>query len=259
MSGDEEKSDGGKSAMTSLMLDLLGPTAKEVGATLGDHVRYYRWRSAVWITERAKRIAKKRGETLGSVPLKFLVPFMEKASLEDEGSKLSEKWAELLANASTAYNANHSKYIDTLAKLDGVDCEILETIFSTIPSIFFFGADNFSQPTWVEEIEEKGFSKVTGIVRKPETWNRAGRLVEAIAERNVPNFQSMNMEDFDLGVRLLNLAALGLVWVHSGVYSEDMFGPDRDSRYFLIMAELTPLGFNFVKACTDSSERDAST
>ena len=230
------------------MLDLLGPAAKELGATLGDHVRYFRWRSAVWIMKRAKATAESRGEKLGSAPLKFLVPFLEKASLEEEGSTLSEKWAELLANAATGYDGNYSKYIDMLAKLDGEDCEILEEIFRSIPSIFYFGAGNFSQPTWVDEIEPKGLQKVTGIIGPMQRWAKPGRLVVGLEEKDVPNFQSMNMEDFDPGVRLLNLAAMGLVWVHSGVYvttSDNV--PDR--RYFVILAELTPLGFNFVKSC----------
>jgi hypothetical protein len=242
--------EGGKKALTSLMLDLLGPAAKEVGATLGDHVRYYRWRSGVWIMNRAKEKVKARGEKLGSAPLKFLVPFLEKASLEDEGSKLSERWAELLAKAATSYDSSYSKYIDTLAKLDGEDCVILEEIYISIPDVFYFGADNFSQPTWIEEITPKGLQKVTGIIRKPQDWSKAGRLVVALEEKDVPNFQALNMEEFEPGVRLLNLASMGLIWVYSNVHitSNDNVS---DRRYFIMLAELTPLGFNFVKACTD--------
>jgi len=53
------------------------------------------------IVEKAIQILVEEKAAVATFPTKFLVPFLEKASLEDSQSDLLETWATLLASAAT--------------------------------------------------------------------------------------------------------------------------------------------------------------
>lgn len=95
--------------------DAFSPATEFLGA-LGDVVRLARVEVAARITRRAKEIADENGLRLSAPPLKFLVPFYEKASLEHEES-LIEWWARILLSESKEKSANLI-YADILSKLN---------------------------------------------------------------------------------------------------------------------------------------------
>ncbi|MEK9671301.1 MAG: hypothetical protein VW268_02200 [Rhodospirillaceae bacterium] len=63
------------------------------------------------------------------VPVKFLVPFLEGCSLEDEDSPLSDLWAALPARASGAFDPSIAAYISILKQLGPDKAHILQSLW----------------------------------------------------------------------------------------------------------------------------------
>ena len=62
------------------------------------------------------------------VPLKVLVPYREKASLEDINSDLVQAWANLLVEAAENYDPKLNVYADILGKIGGKDANFLSQV-----------------------------------------------------------------------------------------------------------------------------------
>jgi hypothetical protein len=250
MSGESDHTPKAASAeLARLVRDFVGPAAQELGETIRDQLRYYRWRSAQKILKKAKEYASNSGIPSHEVPLKFLIPFIERCSLEDEDSPLADLWAQLLANASTGYNWKYAKYSELLSRIDGLDAQMLFQMFRTAHQPEAFSPERFSAPSWGETFDPQRVENVLGQA-EPENWTAPGRWVFIIHEDDVPNFNALSLAGFDEGVRLLALQSLGLVYVHSGIYVQHLFG----KKYFCIIAELTPLGYDFIDACHPGDE-----
>lgn len=104
---------------------IFGPLA-EVGDFLSEKIRFYRWKSALEMLRQAEEIAKAKGIEPKEIPLKKLVPLLEKSSLEPEDSPILEMWANLLANAMLDEDRISSSYIDILSRLDHHDVQNLD-------------------------------------------------------------------------------------------------------------------------------------
>ncbi|MGY6663138.1 MAG: Abi-alpha family protein [Glycocaulis sp.] len=122
----------GKKSVDKLIdavVDAFSP-ATEFAGMLGDAVRLARVDMAARITRRAKEIADENGLALKAPPLKFLVPFYEKASLEndedEEHYRLFELWAALLANASAGKVDPLPLLSDAISKLSPRSAKLLE-------------------------------------------------------------------------------------------------------------------------------------
>ena len=108
---------------------LLGPVA-EAGELLSDKVRFYRWKSSLKIIKKAEEVARKNKISPKEVPLKFLVPFLEKSSLEEEDSDMASQWANLLTSAISNPKEADIPLIDILSKLGSKEVKILEGMIS---------------------------------------------------------------------------------------------------------------------------------
>lgn len=108
---------------------VLGPLA-EAGDFLSDKIRFYRWKSSLSTIEEANRIAKANGIDPQQIPIKVLVPLLEKASLEEENSDLTSKWANLLASAARDKESVRPIFIDILSRLNGFDVKCIDEIVS---------------------------------------------------------------------------------------------------------------------------------
>ena len=112
------------------VVDAFSPATEILGA-LGDSVRLARVEIAARITKRAKSIADDNGLVLKAPPLKFLVPFFERASIEDEGGdEIEELWANLLVSAASDYSTIISSYVGILSSLCRDEALLLSHLFS---------------------------------------------------------------------------------------------------------------------------------
>lgn len=109
---------------------LIGPVG-EAADFLSDRIRFYRFKSAMRVLEEARRLTEGKGKIPREVPIKFLVPFLEKCSLEEEGSPLISMWAGLLASAATGSDRSRNHLFSrVLADLCPADAAILDTLYN---------------------------------------------------------------------------------------------------------------------------------
>lgn len=109
--------------------DLFGPAVREVGTALGEWVRERRGRRLRATVDEAVAMARARGESLTPPPPKFLLPFMESASLEeDEDRSLNRMWAALLVDSGRSYSSGHPVFIDILKRMDRASAEVFDAI-----------------------------------------------------------------------------------------------------------------------------------
>lgn len=128
---------------------ILGPLA-EVADLFSDKVRLIRYKSAVKTLNRAAEIAKEGGFKPEEIPIKFLIPFIEDCSLEQEDSPLIEQWASLLASASKGFDPLHVAIRDVLKNISSKEAQLLKTLGSTIePKLF---SDDVSSHQIIEHI-----------------------------------------------------------------------------------------------------------
>jgi Abortive infection alpha len=118
------------------MQRILGPVA-EASDFLSDKIRYFRFRSAVRTIERAREITEQSGIRPKEIPLKFLVPFFEECSYEEEDSPLVEQWARLLAEASKEFSSLHMAIKDVLKNISAAEAKIIEYLGTQIQETYF--------------------------------------------------------------------------------------------------------------------------
>ena len=84
--------------VSDIVAKIAGPAADELGLTVQDHIRVFRFRRQVRLFEQVKKICCEAGIEPRRVPLKLLAPIVENASLEEDND-LQDIWANLLTNA----------------------------------------------------------------------------------------------------------------------------------------------------------------
>ncbi|RWY82394.1 DUF4393 domain-containing protein [Rhizobium leguminosarum] len=110
------------------IVDAFSPATETLGL-IGDAVRLARVSVAAKITNKAKQIAVENGLQLTTPPLKFLVPFYEKASLEDPADEsLIDMWARLLTSAASQYQDRIARFTSILAELGKTQADLLDRI-----------------------------------------------------------------------------------------------------------------------------------
>src|SRR5260221_9585487 len=101
-------------------LEVLSPITEWAGLK-ADAIRYKRNLMRIYhdetiaaITEKARDQLAKNASLATPVPTKFLVPFLEQASLDEPDSPLVELWPNLLASAAEGYRSEHPHFISII-------------------------------------------------------------------------------------------------------------------------------------------------
>jgi len=202
-------------------LNLLVPDfVKQLGGILGDQVRYWRFKNACNIANKAKKLIDDSGLKVEKVPLKILSPLLESASLEED-EFLRDKWAKMLANATTSKISIKPVYVEILKELSPLEVKILDVIFNEISKI----AD-YKQRKMVQ-----------------------------FGKQKVQQAFGLSEEEIDLIIE--NLYRLNLLQAPQG--HGMTLGTELGSSYGFVLRttdifEFTTLGFNFVLACKFGEE-----
>lgn len=102
---------------------LFGPAAIIFADYLGDKAGFHRYRAAMKILARVKPAA---GETVTMPPLKFFLPFLEQASLEDEDDDdMINLWARLLADATRQFSSRHMLFMRLIKEITSLEARLL--------------------------------------------------------------------------------------------------------------------------------------
>jgi hypothetical protein len=121
-------------AKATAWLDLISPLTEWAGLK-GDELRHKRVQLRLEREDVLTRIAEKCTNRLGlrppnavPVPNKFLVPFLEQASLEDPDSSLVDMWANLFVSASEKFESYHTHFVSIISRLSNKQAEIFAKI-----------------------------------------------------------------------------------------------------------------------------------
>ena len=261
-------------AKTSAWLTILSPFTNWAGL-LGDKLAYKRDLLRIQQEESLTAIMRNAAPKLAlikapikPIPVKFLVPFLESASLEDPGSELVRMWANLLVSSAEDYNEDNVYYVRLLSQMSSVQARLFEAIVGvrgprsvliSMEQNFFLGQH------FLRQIIEDAFKKAK---RPPATLTQAWKILErALNHQGVViehiDLGHMTKEDFTNGCppySIYNdkqqndyaiLRGLGLLeYVDTG-YMEVI------KRWNIkVMAHyVTPLGLAFAQACGVQAER----
>jgi hypothetical protein len=106
---------------------LLGPSFTELGLLLGDQIKLVRFSRGIKILKKAQKKLVSANINPRNIDLKFLVPFLEKSTLEQD-EYLVDKWAGLLASAASNKKLSYN-YINILSELNPVEVKLLENMY----------------------------------------------------------------------------------------------------------------------------------
>lgn len=121
-----------KESVSGALVRIFGPPAEELAAIFQTRLKYHRWKQSIKIIEEAKAECSRRGIEFNPPPLKFLVPFLEQASLEDDDIDLTSMWSNLLVGAVSDFQSRKIAYISVLERISSSDAAYLRTLFEKI-------------------------------------------------------------------------------------------------------------------------------
>lgn len=197
----------------------IGASLEAAFGIFEDKLKYMRWERQVRLMQRANDFLSEEGFTqpTRAIPLKFAVPLLEAASLEDDDD-LQDLWAKLIVNSAieTSGVIINRTFIDILERLSPMEAKILNVVYS-IPydDMHHHGVDTRNLPESAKAFPEKS----------------------ANIERVEP------AEEVKLA--LANLDRLGCISVSRSMGGGQLFGTLNP----------TLLGKRFVEACKLPSER----
>lgn len=227
--------------LVDALTDAIRPFTEARGLR-ADTIRLQREDVLIEIARRAQQRARLENAELHPVPLKTLVPLLEKASLEDpEDDEMLDMWAALLAAETTDPGHNRRWYIDILASIDSWQARLLHKIATGQPQRKFFRIESFSR-----ELAGQDFSTQIGWAsgkNRQEIIRIIGQIpgyTLFFEGENIPNTEEFDLKDLSEGPALLHLEAIGLLWINA-----TSFVGETD-RNFVFNAQLTPLGSQFV-------------
>lgn len=116
-------------AVNDFIVSLVPGFIKEAGAALQDGVKGWRTQNAVKILLKTRNLIRDSGLTPQELSGKFFVGAFDKLSIEEDET-LQERWAALLANASTGRCNQDVKYISILSELNHQEAKLLTTLSS---------------------------------------------------------------------------------------------------------------------------------
>lgn len=126
----EESTSLSASVSEGILRRILGPAADEVGLILRDKVQDYRKKNLSKMTSRALAIIANSDIEPREIPLRTLIPILERASVEDD-EYLSEKWSRLFASASASQfvTDSHPCFPQILSELSPLDVLLLDKLW----------------------------------------------------------------------------------------------------------------------------------
>lgn len=114
--------------LVDALTDIIRPFSEKRGLR-ADQVRLQREDVLLEIAKRARNRLELEGKLPQPIPNKFLVPFMEKASLEDlDNTEIVDVWATLLASASAQFDEQMVRFVSVLAEMGPRQAKFLDLL-----------------------------------------------------------------------------------------------------------------------------------
>lgn len=206
----EAEIEASKDEVESFFNGIVPEFVRQGGGILSDNVRLWRFRNQVKIIREAQKIVEESGLQKQQVPIKVLAPLIENSSLEEDQS-MQQKWANLLANATTGFLGIKANYVEILKELSSTEVSILDAMYR----------DANTEPD-TEKRKTMQFGKM-----------------------EICKSFSLSSDDCDLIIQ--NLYRLGLCRPPGSIGIT--FGNERVGLQTTNVFELTSLGTHFIQAC----------
>jgi hypothetical protein len=123
-------------AKAQAFLHAISPFTHSLGligdwiADARERLKTHRLQALTAIAEKARKEIEGRAEEPGEIPLKALLPMLDKASLEEaDDETLTTAWGALIASASLDYDPEVIAFSRILSELSPRECLILQRIF----------------------------------------------------------------------------------------------------------------------------------
>lgn len=253
-------------AKASAWLDLISPLTEWAGLK-GDELRQKREILRVHKEITLTRIIKEAREKIAQIegggsqiPLKFIAPFIERASVEEDDPKLHSLWSSLLASAFTDYKPEFVHFCNIISQMSASQAEAFADLLGTNSAHSLeLSLDNISMYLTSVSVREN-------IRKEAEKMKRDANKVDALESIIESQFNSIGIEvihiaadfgdnyyDFTLDgsnyqfhdeVDYHILEALGLI----KIVETDFFQTEICSLYASYY-HLTRLGFRFAVSC----------
>ena len=108
------------------LTDIIRPFTERRGLR-ADQIRLQREEVALKIAEMGRKQIEAQKAPIRAIPMKGMVQFLEKASLEDPADRtMMSMWANLLANAATKDANNLPRHVSILSEINSVQARLLE-------------------------------------------------------------------------------------------------------------------------------------
>jgi hypothetical protein len=255
-------------ARATAWLDVISPLTEWAGLK-GDELRHKRVQLRLQREDVLTRIAEKCTKRLGlrppnsvPVPNKFLVPFLEQASLEDPDSSLVDMWANLFVSASEDFESYHTHFVSIISRLSHKQAEIFATIADAESEHDLeLSVDNIEAYYRQHRIKRRVLEAFKQLTAIPSSMDDFCQFIHdhmdlpglAIVHASAENRKTKQYFDITLDYMFFEdadavdysiLEANGLI----SYVDTDFFGVGKWDL-LLLYYHLTPLGFHFAKAC----------
>ncbi len=262
-------------AKASAWLTILSPITEWAGLK-GDQLRHkrellriHREETLTAILRRAAPELARIPKPIEPVPVKFLIPFLENASLEEPDSELVKMWAGLLVSSAGNYSGDNVYYTRILSHMSSIQARLFEEIIgrrgpesveNTLDGIFADYQHDF--------LLDLITTRFTDAKRTPRTlasaWSIVSRSlnVEGMVIKHIDLGRKGDVDDFTNGCPPYSiykdenrndfaiLTGLGVInYTDTGYF---VLGDRWDVK---VMAYyVSPLGLRFATACGVASE-----
>lgn len=260
--------------------DLFSPLTELSGA-IGDHIKIYRKLSVLKALKRAKNIAEKDNLQLETPPLKFLIPYLENVSLEEEkNDTLIELWAKLLVSSSTSFQREYTLFIRILNELSSIEAKIFNYIAKSSIHDSYKGYISHMQDVSSDWSDTFVYNKLKGLLSEynnipipeinfSEFENKLRSLHQqpgvfiyflyvVTGEKNQHSYEyslydtpRCDFDDLVDPISISMLVSLGLI--------KNFESPEywfNNVCFTLYSYVLTPLGASFYEACIDNKTQE---
>ena len=153
-------------AKASAWLTLLSPITQWAGLK-GDQLAHKRELLRIQQEETLTEILRcaapgiaRLERPIKPIPVKFLVPFLENASLEEPDSELVRMWANLLVSSATRYDETFVHYVRLISQISSEQAKLFEAIIGPR------GADSVENSLAMLE-----FTGLSDHIRRPVMYN----------------------------------------------------------------------------------------
>lgn len=232
------------------LTDIIRPFTEGRGLR-ADQIRLQREDVLIEIAKRARARAELSGE-IHSISNKFLVPFLEKASLEDGQSELIDKWANLLATASEGDSNEYTWCISLLSEITPEDASLLDAMYDRgtelSSGIRFEHLSRAQMQDLFDSLFPTDYSmSLTDISRYATANFDHCRIFRG---DDIPNTNEVHFDLSGLELSLSRLESLGLLWLFAqSTLALRPGGKNEFEKVFVVAAHLTLKGRALVEAC----------